>query len=276
MSRRSVIILLLIVAIAADTVIRVVSNWKLYANTGIWPLYFGLFVLLVGLLEGYSYWHFEGWYYRIGPKIQSEVWRTAGSVDEILDAIRPYLTDKNVPARESDKGLMFRRPMYCFDTAYLRAFVRVEDGPAGAVIRYQVRAPYAMVLMLLFAISLFFSAYGGVWFIRIVIWYQIGVTAVWAAWSIPRELKALARLRRVRRALAEYGLKVCTRCGHDLFGQGESHLCPKCCTPLFVCFACGYDLYGQTEARCPECATPFEEHLLQQWTPQPERDAGGS
>lgn len=272
MSRKNVIILLLIVVIVADTVIRVVSDWKLYANTGNWPLYFGFFVALLALLEAYFYWRFEGWYYRFGPKIRSETWRTAGRADEVCDAIRPYLVDKNVPARESAKGFMFRRPMYCFDTAYLRVFVRVGDTPAGAVIRYQVRPPYTIVLMLVFAVSLFFSAYGGLWFIRIVIWYQIGVTAVWVAWSIPRELKALARLRHVRRALARYGLKVCTQCGCDLVGQAESHLCPKCQAPLFVCFACGYDLHGQTQARCPECATPFEEHLLQQWTPQP---AGG-
>ncbi len=31
---------------------------------------------------------------------------------------------------------------------------------------------------------------------------------------------------------------------------------------LGLCERCGYDLRGQTEARCPECGTPFDEKLL--------------
>ena len=30
-----------------------------------------------------------------------------------------------------------------------------------------------------------------------------------------------------------------------------------------VCLKCGYDLRGQTEARCPECASAFDEKLLE-------------
>ncbi len=29
-----------------------------------------------------------------------------------------------------------------------------------------------------------------------------------------------------------------------------------------ICLKCGYDLRGQTEARCPECGTPFDAELM--------------
>ncbi len=29
-----------------------------------------------------------------------------------------------------------------------------------------------------------------------------------------------------------------------------------------ICLKCGYDLRGQTEARCPECGTPFDAELI--------------
>ena len=29
-----------------------------------------------------------------------------------------------------------------------------------------------------------------------------------------------------------------------------------------ICLKCGYDLRGQTEARCPECGTPFDAKLI--------------
>lgn len=269
MSPKSLVILLLIAVIVVDTVLRVVGDWELYANTGNWPLYLGFVVGLAALLETYCLLRFESWYYRWGPKIRGERWQTAGESGQIRQAVRPLLKVKDALARESPKGFMFRRPLPCLTGAFLRVFLRVEDAEQGAAIRYEVRPFYSVGLGMLFAISLFFSPYGGVSFIRIVAWYQIGVTVLWGVWAVPRELKTLARLRHIRRALAKYGLRVCTECGYDLFGQAENHLCPRCRAPLFVCFECGYDLHGQTEARCPECATPFEEHLLQQWAAQP-------
>ncbi len=238
MTRRNIIVLLVIGLIVAGTVFWIVYHWAYYLRilAGLWPLLVGFLVTVAALLEVVWWLRFDRWYYQSGPTVRCEQWQTSGSNDQVREAIRPVLNTKGWAGRESPEGFLIRRRGF-WKRYGSRVCLRLEDTDQGALIRYEVRPLWTMPLWIIAAAALFFSPFRVFFFTPATSWFVtpcfclLAVYAVaYYVWPAPYEAKRMARVKHIRRALAGYRLGVCEKCGYDLFGHSRKHVCPECGT----------------------------------------------
>lgn len=235
MTRKNAIAVILIVLIVGGTVFWIASHWDTYAGilVGLWPLLVGSLVALASLLEVTWWLRFDVWYYQFGPKICSEHWQTTGTGDQLREAIRAILNTDNWTGRESPAGFFVRREG--LSRYGSRVMLRLEATGQGTAVGYEVRPLLMAPLWLLAAAALFFSPFRVFFFAPVVSWLVTPAFCLLVAWVVayylwlaPREAKHMARVKHIRRVLAEYRLGVCEKCGYDLFGHSEKYICPEC------------------------------------------------
>jgi hypothetical protein len=191
------------------------------------PLAALILVMIVFGIETAWYYAFAAWYYRSGPAIVRERWQTMGTVDQVRDAIRPQLTTEGLVGRESDEGFCIRQKTVSAN-AWPRILLRIENTERGAALRYEVRPYYTMALLALPVVWLAMSAFN---LAELGTYLTVGIILCLAGiykWILPWDIRRINRLPSIRRALAPFGLRVCEKCGYDLFGHDEPLRCPEC------------------------------------------------
>lgn len=177
---------------------------------------------LLFLIETAAYVLKAGWYYRFGPTLRRERWQTRATTSEARGAIRQALRGCGLAARMHRAGFAFRRPMWTL-SAWPRVFLRIEEGSAGAILVYEVRPFVSMALMAVLGVG---------WILANVdaLHWSVSVVAVAATYAglWRHDLRALGRLRGMRAKLRDIGLRICTHCGYDRYGQAADRPCSEC------------------------------------------------
>ena len=235
-TRPRLIALLLIALAAVAAVLWIVDRSAAGRSLLVtyWPLVLGCLVVVASMLEIAWWLRLHPWYYRTGPRICAERWQTAGTSDQLREAIRPALNTEAWVGREATEGFFLRRKsLWHFG---VRVLLRLEDSDQGTAVIYEVRPIIVAPLWLLFAGLLIALWFRGSLFFPLLSWLVIIPCLVFVTahamsyyhWLAPREANRMARVRHVRRALAAYRLGVCEECGYDLFGHSGTSVCPEC------------------------------------------------
>ena len=162
------------------------------------------------------------WYYRLGPALHDERWKTSVSVEEAETALGVALQNLRPVVRRRRRLFLIRFGWWEI-SAWPRITISVSASAAGAVIAYQVRpfvtaAVFVIPCLVAFAIG------------RMQTWYALTIALIVASYPIFwwYELRRLKRLEPMRERLAHIGLQVCTKCGYDRFGLAAGARCPEC------------------------------------------------
>lgn len=235
--RKNIFVLGLIGLVVVSSVFWVVRHWSMYSKllAETWPILVGFLVVVAMVLELKWWIRFDPWYYQTGPKIRNEEWQTSGTNDQIREAIRPVLNNREWTACESLNGFFIRRAgALRFD---LRIAIRLEDTDQGTLLRYEVRPILCVPLLLLFVGSIVGSWFRIFLFVPVVSWlivpsllFLFVYSIAYYLWLAPRKATRMARLAPIRSALAKYRMGVCEKCGYDLFGHLQKTVCPECGT----------------------------------------------
>ncbi len=179
-------------------------------------------VFLFFLVECALFFSVNEWYWPLGPALHHEEWQTDVPVEKASQTIREALSLNPLVARDRGKGFCFRRKWW-HTGAWPRAWLRVIDGPVGAVLIYEVR-PFASPVPL--AACMFAWFFMGL--TRTVALLMIVFTVVVYVYYWKRELRIFDRLSPLRRRLRSIGVFVCENCGYDLHGRTDAEPCPEC------------------------------------------------
>lgn len=93
---------------------------------------------------------------------------------------------------------------------------------------FEVRPFYTIALLALPTLWLAMSVLGvGGWVAYLTVVLVAIIVCIYR-WIMPWDLRRINRLPTIRSALAPFGLRVCERCGYDLFGHDGSSPCSEC------------------------------------------------
>jgi hypothetical protein len=179
--------------------------------------------LLAFALETASYYLFFGRYYRFGPALRRQVWRTNVSLEAADSALMHVLADSKLASRRQPYGQQIfynARKRAWRMSMWPRIVFVLETDPQTqtATIICEVR-PF--LSLLLFAPPWFFvpgfaMLAGGI----ILLSIGAGYVGLWL-WEL-----SLPETRRIRDNLAAIGVRVCDRCGYDI--RSTPDRCPEC------------------------------------------------
>ena len=167
------------------------------------------------------------WYYGVGPALLCERWQTSGTVEQVREAIRAALNTGAIIGRESAPKRFCVRKYTIERSPMFRILLDVEESTLGAAVRFEVRPVWSMYLMYFPAMwallvgrpwpEMLGASFGGILLVVVVLW-----SGRW------RDIQRIGRLPALREALAPLGLRICERCGYDLFGLAPNAACPEC------------------------------------------------
>lgn len=174
------------------------------------------------LVESVLYLARTGWYYRLGSALHAERWQTEVSLDAARAAVRDAMPLAKLSYREDDRGFCLRRHWAAM-SAWPRISLRVEPGPDGAMLAYEVR-PF--ITMAAFVPVFVVAAASGI----MLAFFTVNIAVIAGIYLVfwPLELRTFGRLARLHDALAPIGVHVCRACGYDLFRQPRGQACPEC------------------------------------------------
>lgn len=182
-------------------------------------------------IETYGYYRHRLWYYRWGPTITRERWQTSATPDQVRAAIRPVLDAPPLTGKEVAGAFCLRQRSMSINS-WPRVLLRLEPTDKGVALHFEVRPFYSMALLCL-SYTWLASAILSTTMVTGAYVLFVGTLLVVVAyvWILPRDMKQIGRLRRIRQALAPLGLRICERCGYDLFGHTSEAPCPECGQP---------------------------------------------
>lgn len=185
-------------------------------------------VLLLSLIECVLFFVFHAGYFRRGPTMVREEWQTNRPAAEVSRVIWKHLDADRLVGRERQGGFAIRQYALTTINTYPRVWLSVRDGPHGAILTFEIRPFLSMLVLpipLLAAAALRLGVPLSTWsFVAFTLIYVI----LGYKWLLPYDVKRIGRLRSIRRALASMGLRICEKCGYDLFGTPDARNCPEC------------------------------------------------
>lgn len=179
-------------------------------------------VLLILAVEMTLYSRFVLWYYRLGPPLLREEWQTSVSAAEAANAIRQALGMTGLPARFTKEVVVARRPGWSLSVCP-RACLRIVNTPDRAVLVYEVRPFISLALLAIVSVPWIILGSASWFLIAAVLGIIVSYPILWRY-----ELRKFARLEPLRRRLADIGVRICDRCGYDLYEQDRTRPCPEC------------------------------------------------
>ena len=189
----------------------------------LWTLIWTAAAIAVFFIECVLYFALVGSYYRFGPAVSRQIWRTGVTPNAAADAVESALAASSLAWRRKSQGaeIFFSvRKGAMRISMWPRIALRIEQDPAtdAAVITCETR-PFLSLLLLLPA-WIFVrgaSVLAGGFFIFLI---AAGYIGFWI-WE-----RNAGELNDVRDRLAGIGVRVCPKCGYDL--RASTERCPEC------------------------------------------------
>jgi hypothetical protein len=169
-----------------------------------------------------------GPYFRFGPVVSSQIWRTSASLADADVAVRSALEEFPQLAfrREEKNGVILYsiRKSFVKISMWPAITLRLEDSSDGAVIKYEARPFMSTILFLPLPLL---APPGGIQLLFMGLSITvIGVYAWGFVWEIPRAMGLFG----LRERLSGIGVRVCPRCGYDV--RASANRCPECAQSL--------------------------------------------
>jgi hypothetical protein len=173
-------------------------------------------------VETLAYLFCARWYFRLGPALHREEWQTRATPSEVRGVVGRALRHSRLVARRRGDVFCFRRPIWAM-SAWPRVALRMTDGAEGVILVYEVRPFITMALVAIIGVGWLLARTDQIYWAISTAFIIVTYGAFWR-----HELNVLARLRALRACTREIGLRICTRCGYDLYGRPADQPCPEC------------------------------------------------